>query len=345
MITSEKWSILALLRFFLASIVAINHLAEYTQLGLLSIIPKLGAFEAILGFLLISGYSVTASYLNRPDGFLLRRLKRLYPVYFASLMITLIVLVFVQKEVFPNPFIILVNALFLNQILTTTSFVGPAWSLSLEFWLYCSLPFLYTLSPRVNRFIIYISLISYVIYTALRTLLHLPYYSNIGYGGNLLFLCFAWVCGSQLAREDTKKSVVLKDLRVIFIIHIFIKALIQLGSSIKRGTIEQFFYIDIFNYFMHAVTLWVVYTIFKIFILDDHVSTKKSRLMQTLGDISYPLYLIHIPIYMVVSKIGIKSPIAFYLFSLAASYLLYMFVDFYSQRRGKLKISNTERSS
>ena len=48
----DKWSWLALMRFFLALIVAVNHLAGDMPLGpILGIFPKLGAFQAIMGFL------------------------------------------------------------------------------------------------------------------------------------------------------------------------------------------------------------------------------------------------------------------------------------------------------
>jgi hypothetical protein len=50
MMNIDKWSLLAGLRFILASIVAINHLDHFTTLGWLACIPKFGPFEAILGF-------------------------------------------------------------------------------------------------------------------------------------------------------------------------------------------------------------------------------------------------------------------------------------------------------
>ena len=65
----EQWSLLAAIRFVLASIVAINHLPEFVAIGALEIVPRFGAFEAILGFLCISGYSIGASYQKQPNGF------------------------------------------------------------------------------------------------------------------------------------------------------------------------------------------------------------------------------------------------------------------------------------
>lgn len=56
----DQWSILAGLRFFLALVVAVTHLKPSFagSQGGLSWIASCGAFEAIVGFLVISGYSV-----------------------------------------------------------------------------------------------------------------------------------------------------------------------------------------------------------------------------------------------------------------------------------------------
>ena len=160
----DKWSILAGVRFALASIVAINHLGDFTSLGWLGFIPKFGAFEAIIGFLVISGYSICASYVKQPDGFLWRRIMRLYPIYFASILIGYAAMRLLNQPA-PGLLTIAINAFFLNQLITASSFVGPAWSLSLEFWLYCLTPFLVRISQSYTRLVIYGSFAAYLAYT------------------------------------------------------------------------------------------------------------------------------------------------------------------------------------
>jgi len=135
-ITTDKWSLLALMRFALAAIVMVAHLEVHhlASLHVLSIIPHFGAFEAVLGFLLISGFSIGSSYRKEPDGFLKRRALRIYPVYIGALVLACIAV--------PQAFdlhlasTVLQNLVFLNQITTDVSLVGPAWSLALEVWLY-----------------------------------------------------------------------------------------------------------------------------------------------------------------------------------------------------------------
>lgn len=329
----DQWSVLALLRFCLASMVALAHLNEYAPLGGWSIIPLAVSFEAVLGFLLISGYSVSASYLKQPRGFMRRRVQRLFPVYLLSLAIAIAVAVWVQKKGWPDVSVIVLNALFLNQLFTDTSLIPPAWSLSLEFWLYCLLPLLMRQEPRLTRQLVYLSLAAYVVYTALRTLAHLPYFAGLGYGGNLLVLSFIWICGLRFAHAGANRAQIFRDIAVIFTVHVATHAIIQLGYRIKRNAIETFLQVDALGFAVQAVLLFVFYKAFQAAISETREARRKSKLMQTLGDISYPLYLIHMPIYMALATTDIKSPVVFYLVSLAASYGVYALVDFYSQRR------------
>lgn len=332
----DQWSKLALARFVLAAIVALGHLAEYTELGALSFVPKFGAFEAILGFLLISGYSVTTSYIAKKEGFLVRRLSRLYPIYIGSIALTLAVNFYLQNKSLPNSLELALNALFLNQMFTQTSIVGPAWSLSLEFWLYCLLPILLSFGLKTNRALAYGSFAAYLIYTALRTLLHQPYYSGLGYGLNIIFLAFAWICGSALARQAMLPATALRDIALLLSTHLGAAVLIQLGYRLKRDTLDQFFSTDFINYLLQAFTLFFVYTLLKNITLRPQTNKRKSKVMGILGDISYPLYLIHIPVYIAASTAGIRSPYANFAIALAVAWLMYLCFDFYSKRRGHL---------
>lgn len=173
----DQWSKLAALRFVLASIVAFNHLEEMTPIGVFSVIPMLGAFESILGFLLVSGYSIGVSYQKEPTQFLWRRIKRIYPVYLASLLLMGIVL-YTGRQALPSASEWIVNLLFLNQLVVPISIVGPAWSLSLEFWLYCLTPLLFMLSDKAIKRLIAVSFFAFFAYTCGRTLFHWTYYSG-----------------------------------------------------------------------------------------------------------------------------------------------------------------------
>jgi len=291
---TELWSLLALLRFALAFIVAVNHLGEQVELDWLAWVPRLGAFEAVLGFLLISGYSVGTSYLKSPKVFYTRRCKRLYPVYLAALAITL----WVSPPVFNASFgfALVVNLLFLNQVLIATSLVGPAWSLSLEFWLYALIPLLNRCSDLRLRQMVWLSFALYAIYTVGRTLFHWPYYSGLSWGLNVPLLAYVWLCGFRLAKFGARRALVLTDIGWLFVAHLLLAALIQLAFRLKHAALLQFWMQDLAGYGAEALTLAVVWWVFA-YRVQPVSGGQRSRLMLWLGDVSYPLYLTHIAVY------------------------------------------------
>ncbi len=311
---------------------AFAHLADFTPLGVLSFLPKFGAFEAVLGFLLISGYSVSISYLREPQGFWVRRCRRIYPIFIASVGLMLMARLWTTQQA-PSPIYLILNLLLVNQLFTSTSFLGPAWSLSLEFWLYGLAPFLLVTRPALLRIWVYFSFVSFLAYTACRTLFHFPYYPGVGYGLNLLLLSFIWLCGLRLARKEEKRGRILLDLRFIFALHIAFGASIQLASRMKHHTANLFISQDAPGFALQAMTLWLVYYVFVCHVLPERPAAKPVQLMRFLGDLSYPLYLVHLPIYLLLSRSSVHSPSVYYATALASSAILYGALDLYSRRR------------
>jgi peptidoglycan/LPS O-acetylase OafA/YrhL len=329
----EKWSVLAAVRFILASIVAINHLGDYTALGWMQFIPWFGAFEAILGFLLISGYSISVSYAKQPDGFVARRILRVYPIYLATLLASYLVFVWLKVPT-PPVWLMVVNVLFLNQILTTTSFVGPAWSLALEFWLYCLAPSLMRFSKTLLRWLIFGSFGSFLLYTVLRSLAHLPYYSGVGYGGNLVLLSFVWVAGLRLARAGAEDATAMRDIGLIFVGYIALTVAMQFGFRLKNHAVPTFFSRDLWICLMQGATLLFVFGVFKYVVIPPaRPGSARSWFLRLLGDISYPLYLLHAVIYTILLRLKLHSAPLFYLTAVLVSAGVYWVLDFYSKRR------------
>lgn len=331
----EKWSVFAVLRFLLASIVAVNHMPDYVPIGAWAVIPMFGAFEAILGFLLISGYSIGASYRKEPSNFLWRRVKRIYPIYLAALAMIYVVHV-VEKTPFPPSWELGANLLFLNQVVTSTSLVGPAWSLSLEFWLYSLTPLLFRLSDKALHRTILGSFAAYCLYTCGRTLFHWNYYSGTAFGLNLLLLSFVWLAGMKLARDPAESKRTLTLVGGLFAAHMALTAAIQGAFRIKNGALPVFFQVDLPELALRTTTLVVVVWLFARVLRAEEAEVGRARpssWMRILGDISYPLYLIHIPIFIFMKRAGFTSPLVFFLASMAGAALLYRVLDLYSQRR------------
>jgi len=76
------WPLLGLVRFFLALVVAGTHLAHFAPGNAIAHwFDGLSAFVAVIGFLVVSGFSIAASYEKSPAGFYARRVLRILPLY------------------------------------------------------------------------------------------------------------------------------------------------------------------------------------------------------------------------------------------------------------------------
>lgn len=323
----EQWSVLAALRFLLALVVAVEHLQNFAPGGAFAWLAKLGAFEAILGFLLISGFSIGSSYAKEPAGFLARRAMRIYPIYLGAVALTVL-----AADRLPGTWTIAQNVLFLNQITTTSSFVGPAWTLALEVWLYALTPLLALLSTRTLKGLILTSFVAYVVYTCLRTLMHLPYYAGVGFGLNLLFLSFAWLCGFVFAREKAAGCARIKLPAMLFGGHLALALLIQFAHQMKNHSLPSFFSVDVITWTGSALTIVLVLLVFNA-IARKKTGTVVSQPMRTLGDVSYPLYVVHSAAFTVAAGAGTVSSWALLAFALAVAAVFYYALDFYSRAR------------
>lgn len=328
----DRWSVLSGLRFLLAFIVVANHLPVAVAPGHWGFVYNFGALEAILGFLLISGYSIGASYEKTPAGFIERRVRRIYPVYAASIVLALAVIA-AAGDAFPSVWRVLANALFLNQIVTHASLVGPAWSLSLEFWLYCLTPLLFKASPATLRWLSFASFGAYLGYTCGRTLFHWDYFSGLAYGLNLLLLSFIWLAGLRLARDKDDTPRILKEIAAMFALHILLAGSIELAASWKRGTLDTFVQGGLDAFAMRTLTLLIVLWIFKWIATSPAGKGKVSSILVILGDISYPLFVTHISVFVLLKATGLESPTLYLVAALVASFILYKLVDRYSQVR------------
>jgi peptidoglycan/LPS O-acetylase OafA/YrhL len=189
------------------------------------------------------------------------------------------------------------------------------------------------LSPSWLRAIVYTSFVSYVIYTMLRTLAHLPYYSGTAFGINLLLLSFVWVAGFCLSRRDIRHETALKDIALLFCGHVALAAAIQFGFRMKHHEVGKFSSIDLVSFVAPCLILLAIFLLFRKFVVPDRPSLHRSSFLRTLGDVSYPLYMTHIPVYAILIHFGWTSPLLLYLIAVVVSAFVYWSVDFYSKAR------------
>lgn len=299
MIAIDRWSLLAGLRFFLASIVLMTHVGYFCEAPWAAALGA-PAFEAIAGFLLVSGYSIGHSYAAKPDGFFLRRAERIYPAYASGLLLAILAFGW------PGLGLLFVNILFLNQLLTDTSFLQPAWSLSLEVWLYLLTPLLARWRTRTLWGLVTVSFVAFILYSLLRPLLHLPDFAGVGFGGNLLLLSFFWIAGFILSTRDDKP-------RALLIIalggaaYLGLILAIQAAHQFKHDRLGQLLALDLPSLGWRGMVLALAIVAFML-IVQGKLGDRRSRLLNWLGDISYPLYLVHVPVIVIAGRFGGTDP-------------------------------------
>jgi peptidoglycan/LPS O-acetylase OafA/YrhL len=285
-----------------------------------------------LGFLLISGYSIGSSFRRESSGFLRRRAWRIYPVYVGSIALTYLAMPQQITPGFANT--IAQNMLFLNQITTNSSFVGPAWTLALEVWLYCLTPWLWRLRTSLLRIMTYASFVAFCGYEMARSALHLKYYSGLGYGLNLPLLSFIWLAGFTLAREPSSARRTIRDCGLIFLAHFLLATAIQIVHRWKHGEIAAFFELDALGYLVRGATLGAVLSLLK-WIVAGRAGRQPSNPLRWLGDISYPLYLVHASAFVIAVRIGMEDAKLVLLTAPLTAVLFYYCFDQYSRARDK----------
>jgi peptidoglycan/LPS O-acetylase OafA/YrhL len=331
------WDVLSLMRFFLAFIVALTHLKDFSPLGPLAWIEQLGSLEAILGFLLISGYSIGHSIQKRPDGYFLRRMWRIYPVFLAATALTYAIQLQTWTGGFTAHFI--ANLFFLGQIVDRNSYVGPAWTLDLEVWLYCLAPLLLRCRPRALEWLISISVACYAAYTVGRTLFHFPYYAVTVGGINLPCLAFIWIAGFYLSISRDKKRP-LRIIGLLFLAHFVLTAGIQFAHRIRHHELKAFVFNDLSGFGSIALLLLFILIVFRgVAAHRFHLAPWPSRVCRFLGNISYPLYLVHYAVFSY-AVFYFSNSIALLLSALAVSIAVYLSCDFYSRRRELVSTSS-----
>jgi peptidoglycan/LPS O-acetylase OafA/YrhL len=324
------WDVLSLMRFFLALIVALSHARQYGPLGPLAWLDRLGSFEAILGFLLISGYSIGHSIQKRPEGYFVRRIFRIYPVYLAAIVITYAV----QRDAWTPSFTLhfIPNLFFLGELVQRDTYVGPGWTLNLEVWLYALAPWFLRLRASTLERLIGGSIVCYAGYELCRSLFHAPHYATTIGGINLPCLGFIWIAGFYLSTARSRQRP-LAIAGLLFAANILVVAGIQLLVRIKHHDVRDFFVTDIWDFLMRALLLAFVFLVFRGVIAHRfHLARWQSRIARFLGDISYPLYLVHYAVFVYFSQY-FKDPVLLILTAMGVASIVYFGCDFYSRKR------------
>jgi peptidoglycan/LPS O-acetylase OafA/YrhL len=311
-----EWKILAGVRFFLAWIVFCLHLKWFLPHDLLVFFSKLDALSAVLGFLVISGYSIASSISKKPEQFFYRRVLRIYPLYVVAVLVSLIpfrlsAIASLGIKNTLDPFFIepsltqsIGNLFFTQGFLVDTMRSNPVlWTLSVEVACYLLAPVFIKLSQRVLVALMLLSCLAYIAYPYLK-LQDLFFLKD---GLPFLFLFWAWMLGFlyYLNRSKFFAQVGMISLGTIVVAldHLEVRGILAIGT---------------FTGVCALVVLAPYLTLNKQFL----------GVLDYLGNLSYPFYLIHVPCLIICYLIfNIRNSILMAGAAIAASMVLYHAID------------------
>lgn len=273
-----NWSALALTRMLLALVVACGHLGWIVPGNYVSAIAEdFNPKAAVLAFFLISGYSIAASLDRDKEGFYFRRFKRIYPLYLFSVVAAIVLEAALGEYRLPGHVIetrgvitALGNILMLQLTLVKSiDFNGVVWSLALECTYYVAAPFLLRSRPRILAGLVALSLFLFM----------LPQQPEAGRAYELLLklnqVKYFWPFGIGLIIYRYRSVGLFIGLAVV-------STAITYFSPVSGGTL------------LSCVTINVTF----LAIFSGRLYGKELPLFEYFGDISYPLYLLHLPTFI-----------------------------------------------
>ena len=270
---NTSWELLAGVRFALALIVVLGHIRwlgapSATFVRACDFCP----YTAVLCFLVISGYSMAHSVVTRPAGFLRRRMTRIYPLYALSVLAGL----------YPAALLHMTSARTWKDVVMNLGFLqtfhalpivgnGVTWSLAVEAAFYALTPLLARLNTAALLAITSASAVAFLVFP----LLHLAYFIDLTHGLPMLFLGWAWLAGFVFYRC---RSMPLAGGYLI-------------ASMVLMTTANA-----MFTERRHELTVVLAMLAVVASATGSKVPPRLGSAMSFLGDLSFPLYLFHVPV-------------------------------------------------
>ncbi len=287
--TNINWSLLGAARFVLAIIVLTSHLSYFQGNALTRLVEMLDSKAAVLGFLVISGFSVTSSFDRRHDGFLKRRLLRIYPAYIFAIAISIALQIGVgpyhANGIFfeGSGWIEVVGNILLLQMyaVKALNFNPVLWSLSIEVSYYLLLHVLGRPDPRLMFIAIAVSIVYFVLPHDLSGSKAYQAFEKL----NMVRCLWPFLIGVALSRYPSTK--------------LYLSAAV-LGTAATLLSDWTPYPLQFVTYLLTIAAIYVA----------QRGWFRQSIVMDRLGDISYPLYLVHIPTGIFLAAVlGITSPL------------------------------------
>ena len=289
------WSVLALLRFFLAMWVLCDHSSNFAPADQTIPFPTKSGYFAVFCFFLISGFSIHHSIAEQPVGYIGRRFWRIFPVNAVSVAIAwLAYSVFGLSSGYAVPetppsvwdwaaYLFLLQGIFPIRI----SIVQPNWSVNIEALFYAIAPLLNKLSHRALLVIVAVSFVALCLEThmfAMPALIERLF-------GNFAFL-WIWLAGWIAYSRPFDR--------------LYTASIIVAGAA-YLWLEPQFFDIGGIGSASFNFSIWALTVLVLFFRWDFPKSARTDHVMKYLGDLSFPIYLLHYPVLYVLTSTVFKS--------------------------------------
>ncbi len=331
---NSQFSYLALIRFIMAYIIYAGHYGLLARHEAFTYrLFQLGPFAAILVFLIISGYSIASSFNREMSGFYARRLGRIYPVFAVSLTFYVAFLAaYMSVDIFtadgtkhgPLPQVgrILINYLMLNGVIGD-QIIGTSWSLAVEALFYITAPLLFLIVQSKKHILFLLLIIASAVFYWFHENLGLPYFANMSHGTAALALFFAWGCGFYFYFHQSAVWGITFPLFLCVLLNHYL----PLGGKYSLYTLYIFSTLVFFANKLPMLNQWL------------------TVLLNYLGEISYPLFILHYPLLIALNyQFHLSNQYVVTMVVLGVSALTLAFVDKPCRRwiatRSSLQVKN-----
>jgi len=294
----DLWAILAGLRALFAFVVLATHVNSFTpHAAWLMPVMHLGAFTAVVGFFVISGYSIAHSIALSQKGFYARRALRIYPLYLLGCILAVVPFYLIghtinagNGQTLHGPIdakTLLGNMFFLDGFVCHWLISnGPVWTLAIEVFFYILAPLFHRMKTPLLLAIIVGSGGLYYLHDRF----HVDMLTNARHGLAAAMLAWAWLLGFVFYRHRSEWWAQV--------------TLIGLGTFLLSRFCEGGLY---YALVMYSVSMFVIIT------APGLTLTPRWRKYLTYGgELSYPLYILHYAVLVLLAASGIHRSAALY---------------------------------
>lgn len=306
--------------------VTTSHITNYWGSGLVNSASSFGFYA----YLVLSGFLITRILVGSDTGktwsdvreFWLRRTLRIFPIYYLTLAVLLICGWLPE----PLPFFTYVSNVYLFLINQMEGPVCHLWSLAVEEQFYLLFPLAFLFTPKKHRLNLVIALLtlSFVVHTACSSSLPGHKWKLLlpSSGQCLLFGAIAGYLDMTLKKKDETR---------LFLLSLLLNVVLIGAQSFDKTLPHTLIFIDSAALALFFYSLWRTRNEFV-------CKSLSNKLLVHLGQISYAMYLFHLPIlYLLIDfPLPEKIVIGFLSTALLASASWYLFESPINNLRNKL---------